>query len=241
MFHFQQGYSRRKVLQVAGLTAASTVLAMACTPNTASTPSSTGSTTSTESPTSTQSPTLTESAGTTQANPDAAVAAGDIWSQLRQGTGYVLLFRHAVAPGTGDPPSFQLEDCATQRNLSEEGRQQAVRMGEVLRSQNIPISRVLSSQWCRCLDTARLMNVGEVEAFPMLNSFFQDRSRESPQTEQLRQFILENRDNAGVVVMVTHQVNMTAISGIVPESGAAIVMWAVSADQVEFVEQLKPL
>ncbi|MCU0569436.1 MAG: hypothetical protein MUF49_23020 [Oculatellaceae cyanobacterium Prado106] len=100
-----------------------------------------------------------------------------------QGQGYVLLFRHAVAPGTGDPPNFQLADCATQRNLSEEGRQQAVRMGEVLRSQNIPISRVLSSQWCRCF----------------------------------------------------------AISSIVPESGAAIVMRAMSPDQVEFVGQIDPL
>jgi phosphohistidine phosphatase SixA len=111
-------------------------------------------------------------------------------------------------------------------------------MGEFLRQQNIVVSRVLSSQWCRCLETARLMDVGQVEPFAALNSFFQDRSTEQSQTEQLRQFILENRDNAGVVVMVTHQVNITAISNIVPQSGAAVVLRAPSPNQVEFVGQL---
>ena len=161
-----------------------------------------------------------------------------IWSQLRQGRGYVILFRHALAPGTGDPSNFRLEDCSTQRNLSAAGRQQAVRMGELLRQQNIVVSRVLSSQWCRCLETAHLMAVGTVEPFPALNSFFQDRSTERSQTEQLRQFILENRDNTGVVVMVTHQVNITAISDVIPQSGAAIVLQASTSNQVEFVGQL---
>ncbi|WNZ23142.1 histidine phosphatase family protein [Leptolyngbya sp. NK1-12] len=161
-----------------------------------------------------------------------------LWNQLRQGKGYVLLLRHALAPGTGDPANFRLDDCSTQRNLSTEGQQQAIRIGEILRQQNIPVSRVLSSQWCRCLETARLMSVGPVEPFPVLNSFFQDRSSEQAQTEQLRQFILENRDNAGVIVMVTHQVNITAISTIVPQSGSAIVMRAISPEQIELIGQL---
>lgn len=168
------------------------------------------------------------------------ITQADLWSQLRQGTGYVILFRHALAPGTGDPPNFRLEDCSTQRNLSEEGRQQAIRMGEVLRQQNIRVSRVLSSQWCRCLETARLMNVGQVEPFPVLNSFFQDRSNERSQTEQLQKFILNNYNNAGVTVMVTHQVNITAISDVVPQSGSAVVMRAIAPNQIRFMGQLSP-
>lgn len=171
---------------------------------------------------------------------EADIATANIWSQLRQGQGYVVLFRHALAPGTGDPPNFQLGDCATQRNLSAAGRQQAIRMGDALRQQGIPVSRVLSSQWCRCLETARLMNLGEVTPFPVLNSFFQDRSREAEQTEQLRQWIMNNRGNAGVTVMVTHQVNITALSNTVPQSGSAVVLRAIAPDQVQFVGQLAP-
>lgn len=177
----------------------------------------------------------------TQAASRLEASDADLWSQLRQGRGYVILFRHAVAPGTGDPADFRLDDCSTQRNLSAEGRQQAVEIGEVLRQQNIPVSRVLSSQWCRCLETARLMNVGQVEPFSALNSFFQDRGTERSQTEQLRQFILQNRDNAEVTIMVTHQVNITAISTIVPRPGSAVVMRASSPNQVEFVGQLDSL
>ncbi len=169
-----------------------------------------------------------------------ATTKAEIWSQMQQGKGYVILFRHALAPGTGDPPNFRLEDCSTQRNLSDEGRRQAVRIGETLRQQNIKVFRVLSSQWCRCLETAQLMNVGQVEPFPVLNSFFQDRSTERSQTEQLRQFILENYDNAGVTVMVTHQVNITAISDVVPQSGSAVVLRAIAPDQITFVGQLSP-
>lgn len=169
-------------------------------------------------------------------------AEAAIWSQLRQGKGYVILFRHALAPGTGDPPGFRLDDCSTQRNLSMEGQRQAMRLGNLLRSQNLVISRVLSSQWCRCLETARRMDIGQVEPFPVLNSFFQDRSKDESQTQQLRQFIVENQNNPGVMVMVTHQVNITAISGIVPQSGAAVVLRATGSsqpsNQLQFVGEL---
>ncbi|MDX2099408.1 MAG: histidine phosphatase family protein [Leptolyngbyaceae cyanobacterium bins.59] len=169
------------------------------------------------------------------------VATSDLWLQLQQGKGFVVLFRHALAPGTGDPPEFRLNDCSTQRNLSAEGRQQAIRIGEAFRQRNIPVARVLSSQWCRCLETARLMNVGRVESFPVLNSFFQNRSTERSQTEQLRQFILKNHDTKGVIILVTHQVNITAISNIVPPSGAAVVMRASTPNQVQLVGELDPL
>lgn len=161
-----------------------------------------------------------------------------IWARLRQGKGYVILLRHALAPGTGDPANFRLGDCSTQRNLSSAGRRQASQIGEVVRQQKIVVAQVLSSQWCRCLETASLLQLGPVKPFPVLNSFFQDRSTEAAQTEQLRRFILANRNNPGVTIMVTHQVNITAISNIVPPAGSAVVMRPDASDQIELVGQL---
>ena len=112
-----------------------------------------------------------------------------LWSLLQnaEDTCYVILFRHALAPGTGDPPNFQVDNCSTQRNLSEEGRQQARQIGEVIRNRNIAVTRVLSSQWCRCLETAKLMDVGEVEPLKSLNSFFENRSlADTPRIKEAR-------------------------------------------------------
>lgn len=90
----------------------------------------------------------------------------DLWSRLQQAdTHYYVLMRHAIAPGTGDPSNFQLADCSTQRNLSEEGRTQARRTGEAFRDKQIPVRQVLSSEWCRCLETAELLDLGAVERF----------------------------------------------------------------------------
>ncbi|MEM6421797.1 MAG: histidine phosphatase family protein, partial [Pseudomonadota bacterium] len=93
--------------------------------------------------------------------------------------------RHALAPGTGDPAAFELRDCATQRNLDARGRAQAVATGQMIRDAGIRIDAVLSSQWCRCLDTARLLDLGPVIEEPALNSFFRDRARGRPQTDDL--------------------------------------------------------
>ena len=96
--------------------------------------------------------TLVHQAHAQTANPTSDEA---LWNDLRKG-GYVLLIRHADAPGTFDPPGFQLGVCSTQRNLSEEGRAQSRRLGELIRSKNVPIAQVFSSEWCRCIDTATL-------------------------------------------------------------------------------------
>lgn len=163
-----------------------------------------------------------------------------LWSLLQQAedSSYAVLIRHATAPGTGDPPNFQLEDCSTQRNLSQAGRQQARRIGEAFRGRNIPVARILSSQWCRCLETAELMNLGEVEPFPPLNSFFGDRSTGDEQTKQLQQFLLANQDISGVIVLVSHQVNITALSDVVPQSGEAVVIQIGEEDQLTILGQL---
>lgn len=145
-----------------------------------------------------------------------------VWSALGQG-GHVLLMRHALAPGTGDPSSFRLGDCATQRNLSETGRQQARRFGEELRRRGIPVDHTLSSEWCRTRDTAAEMAVAPVDSLPALNSFFQDNATKEAQTQAARRAVLEWR-GPGNLVMVTHQVNITALTGVFPQSGEVVVL-----------------
>ena len=169
-----------------------------------------------------------------------AEAGSDIWSQLQQAeTRYFVLMRHALAPGTGDPANFQVDDCSTQRNLNEEGREQARRTGEAFQQRNIPVSQVLSSQWCRCLETAELLGLGEVEPFSPLNSFFQDRSTADAQTAQVREYMLNYPDEPGVTVMVTHFVNISALSGSGVSSGAMVVMQVNDDEEVEVVGQIE--
>ncbi len=152
----------------------------------------------------------------------AVLAQNDLWTVLRR-PGSFALIRHATAPGTNDPSGFRLEDCTTQRNLSAEGRAQSVRIGDLFRTNGITAAEVFSSQWCRCLDTATLMKLGEIRPQPLLNSFFQDRSREATQIEALRQWIGQ-LELAKPTVFVTHQVVVTALSQIFPGSGEIVAM-----------------
>jgi phosphohistidine phosphatase SixA len=147
--------------------------------------------------------------------------AADPWTALRSGRAFVLL-RHAVAPGTGDPAGMRLGDCSTQRNLSAEGRLQAQRIGALFRENGIGEAEVFSSQWCRCLDTANLLGLGPVTPQPLLNSFFGQRDKMQRQTESLRDWI-RARQQAGLpLVLVTHQVNITGLTAIVPSSGELV-------------------
>lgn len=145
-----------------------------------------------------------------------------IWQQLKRGEALVLI-RHSYAPGTSDPPGFVLRDCSTQRNLSEDGRIQARRIGDFFRAQGIKDALVYSSQWCRCLETAKLLGLGPVEEMPALNSFFEEPAREPGQTAEIRTFISALIQQAPVI-LVTHQVNITALTGVVPSSGEIIVL-----------------
>ena len=160
------------------------------------------------------------------------------WAQLRQGVA-VALIRHAIAPGLGDPPGFRIGDCTTQRNLSQEGRDQARRIGEFFREKGVKETSVYASQWCRCLETARLLALGPVKEMPALNSFFEDRSTEESQTKQLRKFIMSL--SAGKpVIMVTHQVNITALTGIVPSSGEIIILQLTQDGQGKVLGRFTP-
>lgn len=138
-----------------------------------------------------------------------AVSTADI--DLRQ-HGLLLLIRHAATePGIGDPPEFRLGDCATQRNLSDVGRTQASRLGAQLAERGWSPQRVRSSAWCRCVDTARLA-FGQADTWPALNSFFQGRSSEPAQTAELRRALAALRPGR-IEAWVTHQVNITALTG----------------------------
>ncbi len=151
-----------------------------------------------------------------------AWSSEEAWQALKQG-GTVAVFRHARAPGTGDPANFRLDDCSTQRNLSEEGRRQAQRIGDQFRARQVPVERVLSSRWCRALDTARLAFGAITEPSPPLDSFFSGRDQEPAQTQTVRR-IVEGWRSTGVLVLVTHQVNITAMTGIFPSEGEALVL-----------------
>jgi len=152
----------------------------------------------------------------------AAENESSLWQALRSGD-HVALLRHAIAPGSGDPPQFALGDCSTQRNLSEAGREQARRIGARFRENGIENAEVLSSQWCRCIETATLLGLGPIGEQPVLNSFFQQYERRDPQTEQLQQLIA-GRDLSRPLVMVTHQVNITALTNVYPGSGDLVVI-----------------
>lgn len=138
--------------------------------------------------------------------------------------GSVILFRHAIAPGGGDPAGFRLGDCATQRNLDPQGREQARRMGEQLRRAGVPVTAVWTSQWCRARETATLAFPRQrVVEQPAFNSFFDDRSKADGQTVQARA-LLQAWRGPGVLVVTTHQVNIAALTGVSPSSGEGIVL-----------------
>ena len=153
---------------------------------------------------------------------------------------YVLLMRHALAPGVGDPENFDVNDCLTQRNLSNRGRNQAERIGEYLKQSGLVSASVFSSQWCRCLETAKLLNFGHVTELSTLNSFFQRFQHREMQTDGLKIWLKQYQQNAiGPVILVTHQVNITALTEIFPESGELVVIEPTSDGSISVIAQIK--
>ncbi len=121
------------------------------------------------------------------------------------------------------------------------GRVQATRIGEIFRDRQIPIHQVLSSQYCRCLDTAELLNLGEVKPFPALNSTFEDRTNETEQIAQTRQQIVNHQNTSGVLIMVSHFVNIQAVSGVGLSQADSVVVKANSQGELEIVGQIEGL
>ena len=141
------------------------------------------------------------------------------------GAGLVVAMRHALAPGTFDPPGFRLDDCGTQRNLDDEGRAQARRIGVWYRERKLAPSVVRSSEWCRCLDTGHLA-FGNARRWPSLNSVIGDRSGQQTRTAALRAELarLAASDAPGFEVWVTHQANIVALVGNATGSGEAVLL-----------------
>ncbi|HET8747733.1 MAG TPA: histidine phosphatase family protein [Ramlibacter sp.] len=153
-----------------------------------------------------------------------ALRADDaIWSLLRAG-GQVVLLRHdRTEPGVGDPAGMKLDDCASQRNLSEEGRAHAQRLGEVLRSRGIPVAGLQASPWCRCLETARLVFGRSGEVQPALGNLFGRYEHEGPQVTALKK-IVERVPERGNLFLVTHGSTIHALTGVAPAMGEMVVV-----------------
>ena len=154
--------------------------------------------------------------------------------ELLKQPGVHAIMRHAIAPGTGDPATFRLDDCSTQRNLDSRGRDQARAIGKALNAAGIVFDRILTSQWCRCRETAELLDLGMPVDFPALNSFFQDRSTADEQTEEVRVF-LNALPESQRVLLVTHQVNITALTGRGVASGEVFIVKSNEDGEIDVV------
>jgi len=147
----------------------------------------------------------------------------DLIKHLTSG-GHILMIRHAYAPGSGDPDNFKVGDCTTQRNLDDRGRAQARSIGDWLRSKGIKAAKVFSSHWCRCLETARLLDLGTVAELPALNSFYEFPQDREPNIKALRSFIANLPTNGELIIMVTHFVTILEITGKGVSSGEGVVL-----------------
>lgn len=157
------------------------------------------------------------------------------WQSLKNGTAFVMM-RHALAPGTGDPQNFKINDCQTQRNLSDKGRQQARETGELFRANGIDNAEVWSSAWCRCQQTARLLALDKVEILQPLNSFFRQPQTRQKQTNALKDW-LHARTRDLPLVLVTHQVNISALTGTYARSGELIFVELTKNSSFEIVDR----
>ena len=152
----------------------------------------------------------------------AADNSNEAWAALVKG-GHVALVRHGNAPPGygGDPPGMKIEDCKTQRNLDDTGREQARAVGEAFRKRGVQVDRILSSPMCRCLDTARLMAVGSVETSWAL---LPDRDRNAPvRLSELKEIVSAWR-GPGTLVLVTHGFTVQNLIGIIPGQAETVVL-----------------
>ena len=143
----------------------------------------------------------------------------------------ILFMRHALAPGIGDPSHFRVDDCATQRNLDKRGRAQARTIGAYFRTHDIAPDVILSSQWCRCRETVIEMDIGAAAPFAGLNSFF-DGHVDRGETLAMLRARMDQIAPGQLVLMVTHQVVISAITGIAPRSGGMVVYNSHSGEAV---------
>lgn len=165
------------------------------------------------------------------------------WAALRAG-GHVALMRHAAAPGgAGDPPGFRLDDCATQRNLSPQGRADSAAIGARLREAGISFDRIASSPWCRCQDTARLLALGPVEIAPAFGNVFVLAEQRETILADARDFLAEwgsQGGGRGALLVVSHGATISGLTGISPASGEIVVVRIGVGGGLELVGRIPP-
>jgi len=141
---------------------------------------------------------------------------------LKKG-GNIIFIRHAIAPGNGDPQNFDISNCSTQRNLSKDGELQALKIGKFFKENNIKLTKVLSSEWCRCKDTAKIA-FGNYETKNFLNSFYDERFSENKDKQILDfQKFIRNWNKTGNLVLVTHYVVISEILDLTTSSGEIVI------------------
>ncbi len=153
-----------------------------------------------------------------------SVQANEInWGPAKEGD-KIIFIRHALAPGGGDPAGFKINDCKTQRNLNQTGIVQSKRIGKLFKKNNILIDQVLSSQWCRCKDTAKYAFV-KFKIFSALNSTFQSPydKNEPRQLKEIKNFVDKWDGKGKNLILVTHYSIITAITDAAPSSGEIVV------------------
>jgi broad specificity phosphatase PhoE len=158
-----------------------------------------------------------------------ALADEALWQKLQEGR-YTILIRHTLAPGVGDPANFRIDDCSTQRNLSDEGRAQAKRIGDEFKSRQVPVGEVRSSQWCRCLETARLA-FGRADPWPALNSNYHPgtQAENAGRNREVIGEITASSPRGGNRVLVSHNFNIRDLTGVSTASGEMVVVEAEGA------------
>ena len=152
------------------------------------------------------------------------LVAIDLWAEAKEGD-KIILIRHAVAPGGGDPSGFKINDCKTQRNLNKAGIEQSKAIGKLFKKNKIPVDKVLSSQWCRCKDTAKYA-FGDYKEFSALNSTFQpphDKNAKR-QLKELKNYINNWKGEGDNLILVTHYVIITALTDVAPRSGEIVII-----------------
>ena len=135
----------------------------------------------------------------------------------------LIFIRHAFAPGNGDPNNFNLNDCSTQRNLNEEGREQAKNIGQFFKKNNIQIEKVISSEWCRCKETAQIA-FKKFSTKKFLNSFYNSKfaKNRNKQVKELSNYVKEFNSKKNLI-LITHYVLISEVLGYAPSSGEIVV------------------
>lgn len=166
--------------------------------------------------------------------PTEAFAQSEIESIKKSISANVIFIRHALAPGFGDPPDFTKVDCSTQRNLNNKGRLQAQLIGDYLKKSNLLFSEILTSEWCRCIDTAKELDIGQWETFSGLNSFFEGHEKKDIVMAKLRRKLASLKPS-DLVLFVTHQVVITELTDEVPRSGEMVLFNTITKQKSRFM------